>query len=521
MNAVAPIAGDGEPERVLQFPDLLLRQIGEPGVSGETQNMNEASVTDDMDMRRLEGHGKWVMPGLFAAEALAVGILLMAYRVEAKGDWKEFLNSRPGLVCAGATLALVMVLGIVAHQCHAGWKCGSKQWVFGLILNAIVVIGILAFAETALRLMSVASNTEERIVNRLLYPRRWEATAANFRAILKRAESRAPFWIADEELGWTIGPSRRSADGLYLSSPEGLRATTVEESFQGASPGCRIAFLGDSFTFGEEVAYEDAWVHHLAKEVGPRCQVLNFAVGGYGVDQMYLRYLRDVRPWKPDVVVLAFVNHDVVRTLSIYSFLLFPGGETPFAKPRFVLRDNQLVQLNRPLISPDKLFAASSIQELPFIEYDGEYKQTEWDRPVWRPFYHSYLFRLLISIYPLHERDRPVVSPQVLVDLNTEIFRAFRSAVVESGAESLVVYLPSVDEIPDRLPWVPIGQRILREGQIPHVDIRDCMADRFASDFFMPPGQGQHYSPIGNRAAAACLSGSIRPLVARILGRSS
>jgi hypothetical protein len=270
--------------------------------------------------------------------------------------------------------------------------------------------------------------------------------------------------------------------------------------------------VGDSYTFGEEVRYEDAWVSRLASELNPRCQVLNFAVGGYGIDQMYLRYMKDIRPWNPDLVVLAFVNHDVIRTLSVYSFLLFPGGETPFAKPRFVLNGGKLTQLNQPLISPEDMFSVSAIRDLPYISYDVHYKRTEWDRPGWQLIWHSYLFRLLISAYPLHEDERPEISETVVQEINTEIFRTFREEVKKGGAKSLIVYLPSVDEVPGRLPWVPIGQKILREADIPHVDLRDCMADNFTPQMFMPVGRGQHYSPEGNRVAAQCVGQSVREL---------
>ncbi|GKS58907.1 hypothetical protein YTPLAS18_24340 [Nitrospira sp.] len=452
----------------------------------------------------------WLVPVLFGAEALVVGILLMAYRAEGKSDWTTFLASRPGLLCIAGVVVLLVAIAFVVHQCRVSQRNGSRQWIFAIILNAAVVMGIVGVGEFALRLLAVSSNTEDRIAGRLLYPRQWDITAANFRAILKRSEAQAPFWIYDSDLGWTIGPSRQDSSGLYRSSAEGLRSTTVGEVLEKESPGCRIAFVGDSFTFGEEVAAENAWVHLLGQELGPDCQVLNFAVGGYGVDQMYLRYLRDIRPWKPDLVVLAFVNHDVVRSLSIYSFLLFSGGETPFAKPRFVVRGGRLEQLNTPLIGPQALFNAPSIRTLPFIEYDGEYRDSEWGRADWKPFYSSYLFRLLLSLYPLHEPERPEISAQALREVNTELFRAFQKAVATTGANSLIVYLPSVDEVPERLPWVPIGQAILRDGNIPHVDLRDCMADGYTPDMFMPVGHGQHYAPSGNRVVVECLRGSIQ-----------
>jgi lysophospholipase L1-like esterase len=62
----------------------------------------------------------------------------------------------------------------------------------------------------------------------------------------------------------------------------------------------RIAVVGDSFTFGLEVRYEDTWPYQLERALGPEFRVLNLGVDGYGVDQAFLRYRRDVLAWRPE-----------------------------------------------------------------------------------------------------------------------------------------------------------------------------------------------------------------------------
>ena len=34
-------------------------------------------------------------------------------------------------------------------------------------------------------------------------------------------------------------------------------------------------------------------------------------------DQAYLRYLRDVRPWRPQVVILGLIDHDLRRSMAV------------------------------------------------------------------------------------------------------------------------------------------------------------------------------------------------------------
>ncbi len=477
--------------------------------------MDKLAAGDDR-LRIASEPGEWgwgVTAALYAAEGLLVGLIILAYRAEGKAGIGEFLRSRPGVLVILGSLALGALLVWAARECRRLARGGSKRWIFPVVMNGFVVLLVAVTGEVGLRLFTVHLNSEDQIAGKLLYPRQWETTAANFRSILKRTEIQRPFWVSDPELGWVIDANAQGQGGLYASSAEGLRSAKPGEVLRNHAAPCRIAMIGDSFTFGEEVAYDDAWVSMLTKEFAPGCQILNFAVGGYGIDQIYLQFLRDVRPWKPDAVVLGFVNHDVVRILSVYSFLTFPGGETPFPKPRFVVEQGKLTQINRPLLPVSEVFATESIHRLPFIGYDINYRSTEWERDGWGWLYRSYIFRVLLSFYPLHEPNRSEVSDQAMQDIGAEVFRAFRAAVDELGARSLIVYLPSVEEIPHRLPWEPIGMKAVRASGVPHLDLRDCMAAGYAPDAFLPPGGGQHYSPAGNRLAASCLREPVRKLL--------
>jgi hypothetical protein len=464
--------------------------------------------------RRVCGSPGWFIGALYLAEVLAVVMLLLAYRAEGKPSIEHFIFSRPGILLLAAGVILFLTLTFIVRQVWQALKQGSRGWQFAVVMNALVMGSAAVIGEVGLRLIAVESNTEERVWGNLLYPRKWDVVRANFQEVLRRAKEQPTFWVEDPDLGWTIGPNRSGADGLYFSSAEGIRSHAPGISYRDTSPSCRIAVIGDSFTFGEEVAYEDSWPYLLGREIGSGCQVLNFGVGGYGVGQMYLRYMKEVRSWHPDLVVLAFITHDIVRTFSIYSFLLFADGDTPFPKPRFVLHGEELAQLNKPLITTEAVFAKPSIRDLPFIEYDISYRETEWDRPAWRYFSQSYLFRLLTSFFPLHEEERPQVSRAELQKVNAYILSGFEKSVTADGGKPLIVYLPTVEEIPEPPQQELLGPRTLREGKIPHLNIRDCMATGYSSGMFMPPGRGQHFSPQGNRVAAQCLKGPIESLMA-------
>jgi hypothetical protein len=118
---------------------------------------------------------------------------------------------------------------------------------------------------------------------------------------------------------------------VYDSNPRGyfepgnvVRHATNSAGFRGPefsegkpSGTIRLVFIGDSFTFGEGVHFEDtfpeATTRLLQKEFADRSigfESLNFGVGGYNTGQS-LSLLRNLAmASRPDVVVLTFPARD-------------------------------------------------------------------------------------------------------------------------------------------------------------------------------------------------------------------
>jgi hypothetical protein len=117
----------------------------------------------------------------------------------------------------------------------------------------------------------------------------------------------------------------------------------------------RIALLGDSFTFGEEVSNDQTFAHLLQQELGGRHEVMNFAVHGYGHGQMLLMYRELARRYRPDVVVLGYVLADLARN---------PMYFRDYAKPYFVRADDDGVELRYDwrFMPPEQLRAALGLE---------------------------------------------------------------------------------------------------------------------------------------------------------------
>ena len=462
---------------------------------------------------------------LYLLEAAAALVALAFYK---KGDrpLSSFLTHPAGLVFLVAAAVLVATLLVLVRWLRRQPPPRARRLAAPLLLN-LMSLGIgCATAEGAIRVLSVDTPEGPVFANTVLLPRSWESVAARSRATLAKAAEQGSFLVFDRQLGWTVGPNRHSrdynrvrarataarldgrsasqstadsADEIYLSSMEGIRSPRAGMSFAGTPrPKHRIALIGDSFTFGLEVPYEDTWGQQLERALGSDVQVLNFGVDGYGVDQALLRYQRDVLAWHPDVVILGVINDDLRRTMCVYGFLCFPGFEMPFPKPRFVMAGDSLQRLNAPLPDPDSLFTRRAITDLPFIAHDASFDPGEWQ---WHFYDHSYAIRLVLSKFRRWPTPGSTVTEDAERRVNGAIVRAFERLARENGSMPIVVFFPSLTALLPGSHSTPIAEQVLRAEQIPYLDMTECVRQVPAAQRFVT----LHYSRVTNAAIVGCL----------------
>jgi len=406
-------------------------------------------------------------------------------------------------------------LGVTAAYLIWGYWRGSRTDRRNIVLAGatnLCAVGLLAMAgEAVVRIGATPSSQGLSFAQIRLVPQDWKATGDWNRDLLHRSPSNISYFVQDSLLGWTVGPSRRSKDGLYLSSREGIRSPEVGIAYSEVQDLPRIAIVGDSYTFGLEVPFESTWGKKLEEQLPVPVQVLNFGVDGYGVDQAYLRYHRDVRPWHPDVVIFGFINHDLYRTMVVYPFVSFPEWGFPFSKPRFTLAGEQLDLLTASLQNPEALFSVKSVAELPHIEYDPGYDKAAWE---YKWFHRSFLVRLILGWFPRWPDPSPHASDDNIAAVNAEILGRFAQEAIDNRAIPYLVYFPGRGDF--------TGQErngrdlvfsALRQKQLHYEDLTPCMRRAEYRDLF---NEGHpHYSPKGNAVAAECLIRFLRNGLAR------
>ena len=110
----------------------------------------------------------------------------------------------------------------------------------------------------------------------------------------------------DPYLGWdhNIENGRIRGNQTYSLQPD-------EDVF-------RIVTIGDSFTFGSQVAAEETYPFYVGTLLD-NTEVLNMGVLGYGIDQAVLKYLKHGSQYEPDVVIFGILPHDYIRAgISFY-----------------------------------------------------------------------------------------------------------------------------------------------------------------------------------------------------------
>ena len=209
--------------------------------------------------------------------------------------------------------------------------------------------------------------------------------------------------------GWALRPN--VAENSIHTNSKGLRGE-AEYAYEKPPTKSRIAVLGDSFTFGDEVSDKETYPYYLGQML-PGSEVLNFGVNGYGHDQMLLYLQEGVLKCHPDIVILGFVPMDMGRNMLAYMH---------YPKPRFELVGRKLVLKNVPV----PLVSAILQQEV----------------------YRLKIFDLVSTLYTKYWMDKKQYSSR-----KTRITEAILDEMVKDirgcGAKPLFVYIVTPEHVKD------------------------------------------------------------------------
>ena len=345
--------------------------------------------------------------------------------------------------------------------------------------------------------------------NRIIHPHRLpiESVAASVQAI--QASDRSTV-IYHRILGWVPRPNSNSENGLYHYNSLGLRSARRDYPAQPDSGVLRIAIFGDSFTHGSDVPYEQTFGAILADHLntaGTAAEVLNFGVGGYGIDQAMLRFGEQGAHLGTDIVVLGFQPENLKRNLNLLRPLYDPRTSLPFAKPRFIITEGGIRLINVPVLPPDRLVPTlRDLENWELLPHEFFYDRRDYESAWWQRS------KLLATVVDLKtNRDDEWLLKRILYRENSEeqrlgwaVIQAFARDVDAAGATFLIVHLPTQQEMAlsrrlGRWPYQTFLDALDGEYEVVHPERAMFAAVRDSGFAKLFAG---HYTQFGNQIVA-------------------
>lgn len=151
-------------------------------------------------------------------------------------------------------------------------------------------------------------------------------------------------WVRfDKELGWISDKkpdlkfsniTLNKMNVVYRINSQGFRdSSDFDLKNYNAN---NIMLLGDSYLFGVYLNEEDTFSSQLKKEFGNKAEFFSLGIPGWGLDQMLLCYKKYNHLLNPKVVVLFYIDDDIVRVLESYRIV------ERIAKPSFEIINGNL-----------------------------------------------------------------------------------------------------------------------------------------------------------------------------------
>jgi lysophospholipase L1-like esterase len=169
----------------------------------------------------------------------------------------------------------------------------TAEWIGGILLIA----GSITFALAGLELASRLNRGSEWLWHWPNFVLKQEARSAG--EIDKQ-------FVFDPQLGYAARPGMRASGVSHDDNGFRIGPAPFDSA---VSP---VLAVGDSFTYGDEIADPETWPNQLQGILHRK--VLNAGAVGYGLDQIVLQAERQVGRTKPEILIVAFIADDLRRT---------------------------------------------------------------------------------------------------------------------------------------------------------------------------------------------------------------
>ena len=288
-------------------------------------------------------------------------------------------------------------------------------------------------------------------------------------------------------VGHLVEQSKLVKERFVPSQPYPMERGTVaainRQGFRGEDfvvekePGAyRIACMGDSFTFGLNVADDATWPHQLgavlARDEGARrFEVYNFGLPGCATEHEFAALKERVLPFKPDLVILEWFEGDWEPVLVVEERVIVPSMGS-----QFLVTDDGYIPVAFPL--PDAL-----------------------NRPL---LLHSVFYRWIAERY---YKAKVRFGREELMERNGKLLQEMQRFCRERGVDFLLLFFPNTGSVLAHLEAFPdyrVVHKAVEEAGIPTVDFYRLFRDVDLASIAIWDG---HYNREGYRMVADAVAG--------------
>lgn len=162
----------------------------------------------------------------------------------------------------------------------------------------------------------------------------------------------------DPELGWSYIPNKSTThETVDTTKPvyfdeNGIRVPSSGFHFDYHKPS--VLFIGDSFTMGHGLSYEESFVGKFTALNAVPYQVVNLGVQGYGTNQALIALKKYLPKFNTKIVVYTFIEDHILRNGNYDRRILNPSARFLGTKPQFALSSRNKIYLSgKPLLYKD------------------------------------------------------------------------------------------------------------------------------------------------------------------------
>lgn len=274
---------------------------------------------------------------------------------------------------------------------------------------------------------------------------------------------------------------------LIKNNKQGFR--DIEHQSSANRPA--IVFLGDSFTYGYEVEYDEIFVN-LLREKLLEYEVFNLSQRGYGTDQELLIFEDWHYKGPLELVILMFSENDIIDNNALVRY------DKP--KPKFKISNDSLTLIGVPV---PKIANWTK-------ESKPSFRENYWHESLKNIFFNSHFIHDLyfrLKLLKLHNQNnwKPPTIVQQDVTLTKEILKKLNKKVDERGAKLIVFFIPSkleIEGLTTSPPYQESVKEICNELEIKCFDLAEPIKNSEKRTYFR---KGSHWNPNGHHIAAQAI----------------